>query len=204
MSFETEVIDYLKRTMGFVSDVQLMNWVGISKDSLSGIRTGRLMMGESIRFALLDKWWMHVRQRPTEQLAMPDHASFLNDMPASSRSDFSAQVLAGVVRDRINAQTKAGSVSDCPSQSEMKSPDAWLLEAYKAYKGCSTDTELAALLGIKRQSISMVRAGRNRLGPIPLLKIYEDLFAAHHLGLPNAVQSSQALMQLLTQGRAQA
>ncbi len=199
MSFETEVIDYLKQAMGFVSDTQLMNWIGISKDSVSGIRTGRLIMGESIRFALLDKWWMHVRQQPTGQLAMFDLASLARNAPRNTQSDFSAQVLAGVVCDRLHAQAKAGSVPDCPSESETRSPDACLLEAYKAYKGCSTDAELAALLGIKRQSISMVRAGRNGLGPLPLLKIYEDLFDARDLGLPSAVQSSQALMRLLTQ-----
>lgn len=203
MSFETEVIDYLKRAMGFVSDVQLMNWIGISKDSLSGIRTGRLVMGESIRFALLDKWWMHLRQQPLGQLMASDQASLVKNALEKNPSDFSAHALSCTVRDRLHAKTKDGSVPDCPSESEMKSPDACLLEAYKAYKRCSTDAELAALLGIKRQSISMVRAGRNGLGPIPLLKIYEDLFDAHHLALPSAVQSTQALMRLLTQGSAQ-
>jgi hypothetical protein len=61
---------------------------------------------------------------------------------------------------------------------------------------------LASLLGIKRQSISMVRSGRNDLGPIPLLKIFEDVTGQHELGLQAAVQSSEAMMNLFTLGKA--
>lgn len=68
--------------------------------------------------------------------------------------------------------------------------DGELLEVYKVFKGCATDTELANLLGIKRQSISMVRSGRNKLRTSALLKIFEDVMDVGHLGLQTAVQSS--------------
>lgn len=203
MQYDAMVFDYLKHAMGFESDVQLMNWIGISRDSLSGIRTGRLPMGDSIRFVILDKWWTHVRPHSSEQVTSVGQVNVLHRMMDSRPSTFSPQLMLDVVNDRLKAQGKASAASDALHREQKTSPDGALLDAYKVLKGCATDAELAGLLGIKRQSISMVRSGRNGIGPIPLLRIYEDVMDARSLGLPAAVQSSHALLQLFTQGRVQ-
>lgn len=202
MSFDTEIFDHLKRSMGFVSDAQLMSWLGISKDSLSGIRTGRLAMGESIRFTLLEKWWTHLRAQSPDlsvraSLPPPD-----TDRLGQISSAFSAAVLYKAVAERLSTQEQAIRSADRPFEPQKQSADAALLEAFKLYKKCPTDTDLAAVLGVKRHSISMVRSGKNGLGPRPLLKIYEDVFQAQHLGLQSVVQSSQALLKLFLQGSA--
>lgn len=198
MSFDKNLVAYLKQQLGFESDVQFIFWSGISKNSMSGIQTGRLAMGESIRFVLLEKWWMHLRPRTTEN-AMPSLEAARTQTSSERPSDFSAQVLLEIVKQRLSGPSAA--LFAAVNLNEQA--DAALLDAYKIYKRCETDTELANLLGIKRNSISMVRSGRNKLGPLPLLRIYEDLCNAQHLGLPSAVQSSEALMQLFTQGKVQ-
>jgi hypothetical protein len=195
MSFDTKIFDYLKDRMGFVSDVQLMNWLGISKPSLSGIRTGRLPMGDSIRFVILTKWWSELRHRPTA-VNTPVQASGALEQVVRTPSGFCSKALL----DTVNAHLKV--LGKDTRGSDHKSVDGELLDAYKVLKGCSTDTDLASLLGIKRQSISMVRSGRNDLGPIPLLKIFEDVTGQHELGLQAAVQSSEAMMNLFTLGKA--
>lgn len=103
-----------------------------------------------------------------------DLANRANRTPEKTPPDFSAQALAGVVRDRLPGQARAGSVSYSPRPFAMKPPDAGLAEACKAFKGCLSGAALAALLGMERQSMSRVQAGRNALGLIPVLETDED------------------------------
>ena len=204
MHQDAAVFDFLKISLGYESDAQLMNWLGISRDSLSGIRTGRLPMGENIRFVILDKWWTQLRNRPNGQACRVPEAS---DTPPKSHEvaiGFSAPSLLEAVNARLAIKAKETRAPVDAGASEPKSVDGELLGAYKTWKGSATDAELASLLGIKRQSISMVRSGRNGLGPIPLLKIYEDLMGGDELGLQAAVQSSESMLSLLTRGKASA
>jgi DNA-binding Xre family transcriptional regulator len=195
MPNDSAVFDFLKFSMGFESDTQLAAWLGISRDSLSGIRTGRLPMGDSIRFVILTKWWSELRHRPNA-VNTPVQASGALEQVVRTPTGFCSKALLGTV----NAHLKVLGKDACGS--DHKSVDGELLDAYKVLKGCSTDTDLASLLGIKRQSISMVRSGRNDLGPIPLLKIFEDVTDQHELGLQAAVQSSEAMMNLFTLSKA--
>ena len=197
MSFDKKLLAHLKQQLGFKSDAQLMHWSGISRDSMSGIQTGRLAMGESIRFVLLEKWWTHLRPR-TKASASEAGASEKMDMATANEepAELSAQSLLEIARKRLDPQSAARLVALGVSAPA----DVLLLEAYKLYKGCETDTKLADLLGIKRNSVSMVRSGHSKFGPLPLLKIFEDVCDAQHLGLHRAVQSSEALLQLFTQG----
>jgi len=203
MHIDAVIFDFLKSSMGFDSDAQLMTWLGISRDSLSGIRTGRLPMGDSIRFLILNKWWSEFRQRAVARVdsaACPENKGVhAEDMC----SGFSAQSLLELIQSRLKDQGKAVTRVKGHSTLESNSVDAELLEAYKMFKGCVTDAEVANSLGIKRHSISMVRSGRNKLGPIPLLKIFEDVMGGDELVLQAAVQSSEALLKLITveQGR---
>ena len=203
MQADIEVFDYLKKTLGLESEIELMNWLEISRDSLSGIRTGRLPMGDSIRFQILRKWWATLRPN-SHSVGHPDKAvQASNSMPIAidSYPSFSAKSMLTELQLRLTEVDKDVLGAAGTGHTQSMPVDGELLEAYKVFKGCATDTELANLLGIKRQSISMVRSGRNKLGPIPLLKIFEDVMDVGHLGLQAAVQSSEALMVLITQGK---
>lgn len=205
MSFDKKLLDYMKRQLGFESDAQLMHWSGISKNSMSGIRNDRLVMGETIRFVLLENWWTHLRPKTgagAKANAIASDAGVSEGLGTALASEepaeLSAQALLEIVRKRLDPLSAARLVTLGVSTP----PDTLLLEAYKIYKGCEIDTELAALLGIKRNSVSMVRSGHSKFGPLPLLRIFEDVCNAQHLGLHRAVQSSEALLQLFTQGSA--
>jgi len=180
MSVEAQILDIVKQHFGVESDAQLGITLGIGRDSLSGIRTGRLPMGESIRFVLLQAWWNARQGRGVHD----------------ESHEFAAQTLAVQLQMRLKAGTHEdeGAVQDA---SEFSSADAVLLEMYKRYKQSRTDQEVAQWLGIKRHSLSMVRSGRNRLGPVPLLRIYTDIHQVQHLGLEEAVGSSAGLLRLL-------
>lgn len=202
MSSESSIFDYLKAQNGFDSDIQLMNWLEVSKPAISGIRTGRLPMGENIRFLILDKWWTQLRHRQiADSSTVPDgegaHPTAKNDV-----TGFNAEALLKAINTQLATLGTEANPAVTAGDSGSKSADGELLGAYKALKGCATDTELANLLGIKRQSVSMVRSGRNGLGPLPLLRIYEDLVGGDEFGLQSAVQSSDALLNLLTLGKA--
>ena len=203
MSFDKKLLDHMKQRLGFESDTQLMHWSGISKNSMSGIRNDRLVMGETIRFVLLEKWWAHLRPKAgagAKANAIASDAGVSEGLGTALASEepaeLSAQALLEIVRKRLDPLSAARLVTLGVSTP----PDTLLLEAYKIYKGCETDTELAALLGIKRNSVSMVRSGHSKFGPLPLLRIFEDVCNAQYLGLHRAVQSSEALLQLFTQG----
>jgi hypothetical protein len=159
-------------------------------------------MGESIRFTLLEKWWMHLRAQSPDLLVQVGLLTPDTDKLGQKSSDFSAEVLYKVVAARLGTQEQAIHTADQLVGSQKQSADAALLEAFKLYKKCPTDADLAAVLGVNRHPISMVRSGKNGLGPRPLLKIYEDVFQAQHLDLQSVVQSSQALLRLFLQGSA--
>lgn len=177
MQPESKIFDHLKQAKRLDSDAALMDWLGISRDSLSGIRTGRLPMGDSIRFQILNRWWSELR--PQSVGAQPavgiQHLPLLN-----------AESLLNFIESRYKN-----------SGDQSLSIDAQLLEAYKRLKGFKTDAEYAAALGVKRHSISMVRSGKNGLGPIPLLKIFEEVLKVSDIGLQEAVKSSHALLNLI-------
>ena len=196
---------YLKHQLGFESDARLTHWSGINKNSISGIRNDRLVIGESIRFVLLSKWWTHLRPKTgagAKANAITSDTGMGEDLGTALASEepveLNAQALFEIARKRLDPPSAARLVAMGVSTPS----DVLLLEAYKIYKGCKTDGELADLLGIKSNSISMVRSGHNKLGPLPLLRIFEDVCNARHLGLHRAVQSSEALLQLFTQGSA--
>lgn len=201
MHKEAVIFDFLKSSMGFESDAQLMTWLGISKDSLSGMRTGRLPMGDNIRFLILNKWWTQLRPKLDEEASMGAQPIHAPHSSMQTDSGFNAQSLLETITARRLAKEKEAGCSVPSNETAPNSVDGALLDAYKALKCCATDAELASLLGIKRQSISMVRSGRNGLGPIPLLRIFEDLFDGPALGLQPAVHSSEALLNLITLGR---
>ena len=203
MSFDKKLLGHLKQRLGFESDARLMHWSGISRNSMSGIQNERLAMGDSIRFVLLDKWWTHLRPKTVagaKANAITGDAGASEELGTALASEepaeLSAQALLEIVRKRLDPPSAAHLVALGVSTPA----DVLLLDAYKIYKGCETNGELADLLGIKRNAISMVRTGHNKLGPLPLLKIFEDVCNAQHLGLHRAVQSSEALLRLFTQG----
>jgi hypothetical protein len=75
--------------------------------------------------------------------------------------------------------------------------DALLLDAYKEFRGLRTDQEMAEILRIKRSAISMVRTGRNRLGPLPRLRIFRDVWGESIDHIEDAINSSEALLKLI-------
>ena len=198
MQADAAVFDYLKESIGLESDTELVSWLGISRDSLSGIRTGRLPMGDAIRFQILNKWWAELRPA---SVGLPELAAqaIKPHVGTQNTAVFCSASLLPKLQLRLKEMGKEvpGAAGSDPAKSMPV--DGELLGAYKVYKGCATDAQMGTLLGIKRQSISMVRSGRNGLGPIPLLKIFEDVMGAGDLGLQAAVQSSEALLGLITQ-----
>lgn len=160
-ALQAQVMDALKARLGVMSDAQLAVALRISRDSVSGMRTGRLVMGEAIRWTVMTAWVAR----------------------SGSQAPWSPQALCATLQGQgLRVQVESG----C-------SVDAVLLALYKAHQGWATDAPLAQRLGVRRPSLSMVRAGRNGLGPLSLLRIHADVNGVSVGELEAAVGSVQGL-----------
>ena len=177
MSADTDLIDQIKNQFHYATDLEVSVFLGVNKDTISAIRNNRTVIGESLRCNILEKW-------------------IARDCASSDDSIFSVQKLLAKLIDLRSVQGElrgtVGLVKD-PTVCE----DAALIDLYKAYKNISTDGDLANVLGIKRNSISMVRHGNSRLGPLPRVRIYGEIFSEDTAEFEAALKSSDVLLELV-------
>lgn len=214
---DAELIDLVKQTFNYDTDVQVAGFLGVTKDTVSAIRNNRTVVGEGLRFAILDKLLVldKIAYRKGENALFregkgngedrrePQNAETDDLQHRSLASACSPKVLLIRLREWQREQRQAQhdrwalkEIEDGPPVSE----DAELLDLYKEFKQFETDAEVAKTLGIKRNSISMVRHGRSRLGPLPRLRIYRDVYGRDTSKLEAALESSDALLNLMKTG----
>ena len=205
---DAELIELVKQAFKYNTDLELAGFLGVSKDTVSAIRNNRTVVGEGLRFTILDKLLVldKVAFRKGEEFFIKSSALAVNKekqsvepIQGSKRSLIllcSPAKLAAKILELRQAQHERWALKeleDGPSVSE----DALLLDLYMAFKKFETDSRVAEELGIKRNSISMVRHGRSRLGPLPRLRIYRDVYGQDISELEAALESSEALLDML-------
>jgi transcriptional regulator with XRE-family HTH domain len=214
---DAELIDLVKQTFNYDTDVQVAGFLGVTKDTVSAIRNNRTVVGEGLRFTILDKLLVldKIAYRKGENILFresetegedrrePQDAGTDDLQHRSLASACSPKVLLIRLREWRREQRQAQhdrwalkETEDGPPESE----DAELLNLYKEYRQFDTDAQVSKTLGIKRNSISMVRHGRSRLGPLPRLRIYRDVYGRDTSKLEAALESSEALLNLMKHG----
>lgn len=147
---ETELLDVLKTTFRLSSDAQVAAFLGITRATTHRVRHGQGRLGIQQRLKILDhigfldkrQWLNRLRpERLNERIRCSSHALRQRQVRAPQRIE-----------------------RDLDAEGE-------LLDLVQDACGLRTDTELAEFLGVARNTLSNVRAGRSSLGPRPRLRI---------------------------------
>ncbi len=173
---DNELIDALKQAFGYKTDVEVAGFLGVDKQTVYAARHGITPLGDRQRFKIIDK----VAYKKSENLALRTLPKNLVKKILELRRDQQDNLA-------LNETEEGSALPD----------DAQLMDLYKAYRGFRTDQEMADTLGIKRASISMVRTGRSKLGPLPRLRIFRDVWGEKIEHLEEALESSQALLKMV-------
>lgn len=201
MHSDIELIDLIKDQFGYKTDLELAGFLGVSKDTISAIRNKRTVVGESLRFTILQKWKAYDRVlfRKAEDFVLRSidrHAKPQPNRNESPNSVFSTGSLVAKILDLRRNQKDHWALPEVTDGAHVVE-DSTLLDLYKSYRNLSTDEDVAQVLGIKRNSISMVRHGRSRLGPLPRLRIYRDVYGEDTTQMESALESSESLLSLM-------
>ncbi len=170
------LIDSLKQAFGYTTDAQIAEFLSVDRQTIYNVRSGIAKLGERQRFKILDRVLYH----KTENLA-------LRCLPKSL-----VEKIQQIRKDQHEAWVFPVMEVGSPA-----TDDALLLDTYKEFRGLRTDQEMAEILRIKRNAISMVRSGRNRLGPLPRLRIFRDVWGESIDHIEEAINSSEALLKLI-------
>lgn len=201
------ILECVKRRFSHSTDLELAGFLGVSKDTISGIRNNRTVVGEALRFTIMDK--MIDLEKFDNQVRSK---SMFKDggVPLTEKNNFqngslmlacSPKMLLIRLRELQGEQCK-GQRAKCTLAKIDEEPvvgeDADLLDLYKSFKQFVIDADVSKTLGIKRNSVSMVRHGGSRLGPLPRLRIYRDVYGRDTENLEAALESNDALLTLIT------
>ena len=174
---DSELVDAIKDEFGWRTDLQVAKFLGLSKDAISLVRGGG-KLGRGQRFKLYDRLKFCQVRNLIARIA-PEHLA--KRLIAASRR----------ASERLALHETAPGPSD--------PIDVVLLEQFKRFGKFASDSELAAFLGIRRNTISMVRTGRSKLGPLPRLRML-SLIDEQPVGeAEKAIESSDFLLKLIKQ-----
>lgn len=150
ISRDHRLLDSAKLKFGIESDAALASWLGITKQEIYSVRAGRRSLGFIQRLKLLD----HIAfQNGVRFVAEIANKSLAEKFLEWSRNIASSQAQAMLARVNWHESNVA------------------LLDAAKVLANKRTDAELAELLDLKPNTISMIRTGRSGLGERPRIKI---------------------------------
>jgi len=169
---DIRLLDLIKEKFNLETDLQVASLLGINENTVYGIRNQRVDAGKQVRLRILKKC------RILDRLAYRVAEDFLfrlfgeDGSPAADDGAMpyllSTRVLVSKLREFRLDQIRRLSNQRCN--------DSVLLDEYKLFKHLSTDMALADIFELGRNSISMVRNGRNSLGERPRLIIFSRRF----------------------------
>lgn len=193
MNHELELLERLKDAFSLKTDTQLADFLEVRKETISTIRHGKAPFGEGLRLTVLDK--MLVLDHVAAKLS--DAKLFEQGAP---RSSLVAQISADRLYKRLTKlgqdQHKHWSIP-APEAPAGFTIDALLLDAFIQFKAFRNDAESAAMIGVKRSSISSFRYGHSRLGHLPRLRIYREITGGDITRIEEAILSTEALLNLM-------
>lgn len=166
---DSDLIDAIKDEFGWRHDLEVARFLGLSKDAISLIRGGGAL-GRAQRAKLYDRL---ARCQVPELILHTSIEALSSRLPSANATEELASSRAASDSDQV------------------------LLEAFKHFAGFATDAELAGYLGIKRNSVSMVRTGRSRLGQVPRLRMLALIEKCAVDEAERAIESSEFLLRLI-------
>ena len=182
------LIDEIRRGFDLPSDVAVAAFLGLSAPAVHQIRAGKMGLSPVQRLRVLDKLTL------LDKLKVLDRVGSLRVRGLLERiaPEFLTRKLWEVNREIANrVANKRLSSSVAPT------PDAELIDAFKAHCGYATDAELAEALGLARQTMSSVRAGRTTLGPRPRLRMLNRLQPFELELVESVLDSTDVLVDLI-------
>ncbi|ASF45485.1 hypothetical protein [Methylovulum psychrotolerans] len=177
MNSDIELLDALKGYLGYKTDVQLADYLKLTRHAIYKIRANEVKLGNLQRLKILDK------------LGYLSAVSFIQSL--------APKYLAEVIAEKIQDHAAIIALADI-KDGESPEADAQLLALVKKLIKSDTDEELANLIGLKRTSLSMVRKAKARFGLYPRLKILKLLDPNINLDdFEKALESSDELLKLV-------
>jgi DNA-binding XRE family transcriptional regulator len=177
MKSDVELLDLLKVYLGYRTDVQLADYLKLSKHAIYKIRANELNLGHLQRFKILDKLGYLATVSYIKSLA-PRH---LAETIAEQIQDKAAIIALSKIKD-----------------GESTEADIQLVALIKKFTNSKTDEELANKIGLKRNSLSMVRKGKAKFGLYPRLKILKLLDPNVNIDeFEKAMESSEELLVIV-------
>lgn len=149
-SRDHRLLDSAKKKFGIDSDAALASWLGITKQEIYSVRAGRRSLGFIQRLKLLD------------HIAFQNGVHFVTAIADKSL----AEKFLEWSKSKASSQAKA--MLDLVNWNES---NVALLDSLKVLTNKRTDAELAELLDLKPNTISMIRSGRSGIGDRPRIKI---------------------------------
>lgn len=147
---DQKLLDSSRKHFGFETDAALAAWLKIEKQEIYAVRAGRRTLGFVLRLKILD----HIAFVKGVGLVMSLTAESL----AENFVKWSQQTANYQAEPRIK-------------RINWDQANIALLDATKVVIGEETDAALAKFLGLKPNTISMIRSGKSGLGDRPRLKI---------------------------------
>lgn len=175
------LLDQLKQGFGYKTDVEIARFLGVTKETISQIRRGELGLSLSQRIKIMDRL-SSIQIRDLLERITPENLS--NELHRLS--------LRGAERLALDELEKG----------EPTAVDIKLIELFKTYGQDEnlfiTDKEMATFLGLKRATISGVRTGKSKLGPLPRLRILKLICPELDLEqIEKGIESSEYLVELI-------
>lgn len=176
-----DLLDKLKHGFGYKTDLELAGFLGVTKETMSQIRHGELGLSLTQRIKVMDRL-ASIRTRNLLERIAPDHLS----------RELHRLSLRGAEKLALDELEKG----------EPTAVDVKLIELFKMYGQdeslFKTDKEMASFLGLKRASISGVRTGKSKLGPLPRLRMLKAINPETDIEqVLNGIDSNKSLHDLI-------
>jgi len=175
------LLDEIKSGFGLKNDAELAGFLGVTRATIHNVRfEDKRRLGPKARFRVLD------------------HIAFLRSRNVAGQwtEAIANKSLATKLINASNSFARNKALKHIPADSnEVAEKD--LIEVVKDAFNCSSDDELAEILGIKRNTISAIRHGKTTLGLDPRLKILNKIEPFEIERLQNTLNTTDELIEVL-------
>lgn len=173
----TELIDALKQAFGYKTDLEVAGYLGVDKQTIYFIKKGDRSLGPRQRLKILDRVL---------------YRKFENRILRTLLPEYLAEAIIEIRQEQGQNWALPETLPGNPHPE-----DGQLLDLYKRHMELPNDEAVSQRLGIKPQSISTVRTGRARLGPLPRLRIFRDVLGEDISTIEEALESTDVLLKLI-------
>ncbi len=178
-----DLLDRLKEGFSYKTDLEVAGFLGVSKDTISMIRREVIGLSLAQRIKIMDRL-QSIKVRNLLVRITPENLA------------------DGLIR-LSNKGAEALAFEDIEA-GEATEDDIELIKLFKEFgnlgKSFATDKEMAAYLGLKRNTISSVRAGDGRLGPLPRLRMLKAICPNADIEqIERGIESSEYLFNLISE-----